>query len=719
MKTTMKPNDFKRPVMLILGVLLAGVLVAPATLAQVKSADDIVYPPLIEIEVPQPQRVELDNGMVVIMLEDHELPLIDVQALIATGSQWEPADKVGLADLAGRVLRSGGTQKMASDALDDYLEDRAASIESTIGVVNGNLRMSSLRDDFPEMLQVFSDVLRLPAFEEDKIEVAKTETVSGISRQNDDANQIAGREFRELIYGSDSPYARQATYATIDNISRDDLVAWHAKYYHPDRVILGLVGDFESKQALELIEKVFGDWPRGPKIEDGEVAYNKEPTPGVFFVEKNDVTQSAIRLGHLGIRRDNPDYYAVDMMNQVLGGSFAARLFSRVRSQKGLAYNVNGGVGSRWDHPGIFQMGMNTKTETTAAGIDALLEELDNMTSEPPTDEEVAKAKLAVLNSFVFRADSAAEILGQQLTYEYFGYPLDWQARYRKGIEAVTTEEVRAAARKYLHRDRLTFLVVGPTEGVDRPLSDFGAVQNVDITIPEPEVETVAATEEGSAKGRELIAKAVASVGGAERLASFKTYRSEMSVEATTPQGAMQVKAKATIVLPDRMRWEMVMPFGTMVQVLNGDDSFAQTPGGTGPLPAAQRADLKKTLRRLLPVLLKHHDAEGFEAVAAGSGDVDGTAVEKVQVTLDGEVNTLAIDPESGRVLSLEYAGTNMMGARGQIVQRYSDYREVDGLTLPFSSVTTFNDEPMLSGAIDSTVVDGEIADTEFAKPAG
>ncbi len=714
----MNTLNLKRRLILTLGVLLFGAMAAPAAMAQVSKADDIVYPSLPDVEVPQPERVELANGIVVIMLEDHELPLIDVQALVGTGSQWEPADKIGLAALTGGVLRSGGTQKMASDDFDDFLEDHAASIESTIGTVNGNLRMSVLRDDFPEMLQVFSDVLRLPAFEDDKIAVAKSETVSGISRQNDNPGQIAGREFTELIYGSDSPYARQPTYATIDNISRDDLVAWHKKYYHPNRVILGLVGDFDSKQALALVEKVFGDWAKGPTVNEGEVAYNQNPNPGVFFVEKNDVTQSNIRIGHLGIQRNNPDYYAVDMMNQVLGGSFAARLFSRVRSQKGLAYNVSGSVGSRWDHRGIFQMGMSTKTETTAAGIDALLEELDNMISEPPTDEEVAKAKSGVLNSFVFRADSASKILSQQLTYEYFGYPLDWQQRYRKGIEAVTTAEVRAAAKKYLHRDQLTYLVVGPKEGTDRPLSDFGEVVNVDITIPEPEVETVAATAESKQKGRELIAKAVEGIGGAKSLDALTTFRSEMAVEAITPQGAMQLRTKAAIVMPDRMRWEMIMPFGAMVQVLNGEDSFAQTPRGAGPLPAAQRADLEKSLRRLVPVLLKHRDAEGFEAVATGAGEVEGVAVEMVQVDFAGEVNNLAIDPETGHVLTVAYSGTNFAGARGQMKQRFSDFREVDGLVLPFASVTTFNDEPMLSGSVESTVLNGEIADSEFAKSA-
>ena len=708
----------QRTLLLILAALLAGLASLPA-LAQVSDADDIKYPPMPSVDVPQPQRVELDNGLVVMLLEDHELPLIDARALVRVGSRWEPADEIGLAGLVGTVLRSGGTKKMASDELDDLLEDRAASIETSIGTSNGNANMSTLRDDFPEMLEVFHDVLRHPAFEQDKIDVAKTQITSGIARQNDNAGQIRAREFTELIYGSDSPYARNATYATIDNISRDDMVAFHAKYFHPDRMILGLVGDFDSKEALALVKKVFGGWPRGPEVEEPEVAYNKEANPGVFFVEKKDVTQAFIRLGHLGIQRDNPDYHAVDLMNQVLGGSFAARLFTRIRSQKGLAYNVGGAVGSGWDRPGVAQLTMSTKTETTAAGIDALLEEIGNMTSEPPTEEEVEKARAGILNSFVFRADSASRILAQQLTYEYFGYPLDWQERYRKGIESTTVDEVREAAKKYWHPDRFSILVVGKKEGMDRPLDDFGKVEMVDITIPEPEAEAVAMTAEGEAKGKELIAKAVEGIGGAERLDALKTYRSEMAAEATTPQGAMNMKAKATIALPDRMRWEVMLPFGSMVQVLNGEKSFGQSPQGTGPLPAAQRAQLEKNLRRLAPVLLQHRGAESFKAVATGAGEVDGTKVEMVHVELEGDTNTVGIDPETGRILSISYRGQSFTGAPGELKQVFSDFRDVDGLMLPFASVTTFNGEPMLTGTVESTEVDVALEDSAFTMPEG
>ncbi len=690
--------------------------------AAVADADDIVYPPMPRVERPQPQRTVLANGMVVMLLEDRELPLIEARVRIETGGRWEPADKVGLARLTGQVLRSGGTRSTPSDELDDLLEDRAAVIETSIGVDSGTAFLSSLKDDFPEVLEIFADVLRHPAFEEEKLAVAKTQVVAGIARQNDNANQIAGREFRQLIYGEDSPYARQPTYATIDHIGRDDLVAWHGRYFHPDRIILGLVGDFDSQAVLQRIEDVFGAWPSGPAAAEPEIEVTP-PAPGIHFAAKNDVNQSYLRIGHLGVRRDDPDYYALEVMNQVLGGSFASRLFSRVRGQQGLAYNVFGSVLSRWDHPGVFQMSMSTKTETTGTGIASLLTEARNMTAEPPTDDEVEKARAAILNSFVFLADSTGEILARQLTYEYFGYPLDWLDRYRQGIDAVTTDQVRAAAAKHIRPDDFVTLVVGPEEGTDRPLSDFGEVQVVDISIPEPEGPAVEVTAEGQKKAAELLAKAVDAFGGGERIDAVKNTETATTMAMTTPQGAMPASAKTVVVYPGpaqpgRLRQELTMPMGTMVTVLDGDSGFQQMGPRSRPLPDSVRAETQRSLRRDPVGLLRRRGTEGFTATAAGSEELDGGSVELVHVRIDGDSVTLGIDPETGHIRSVAYRG-NMMGRPGQVREVLSDYREVGGLTLPFAAATTLDGEPMLTVTVGSIVVDGEVDEALFAPPPG
>ena len=466
--------------------LLAAFLTLPASAAaQATHAGELRYPPLPAFDIPQPERVVLDNGMVVMLLEDHELPLVEATALIRAGSRFDPADKVGLASLGAEVLRAGGTQSMSGDVLDDFLESRAAAIEVHANEDVTRATLAALKPDLPQMLRVFADVLRRPAFDSGKLEVARNQAIAEVSRRNDDAMRIVFREFRKIVYGADSPYGRTETFATLRNIRRDDLVTWHRAAFHPDRIVLGLVGDFQRDEALRLIRDAFGDWPRGGEAKPAEAPYRRQPSPGVYYVEKDDVTQAYIEMGHLGVQFDDSDYYSLEVLNQVLSGSFASRLFTNVRTRKGLAYAVFGGVESEWDHPGLASLFVSTKTETTGAAIESLLEEARNLKASPPTPEEVEKAKQSLLNSFVFRFDTRREVLGRQLVLEYYGYPLDWLSRYRAGVEAVTVDQVRQAVR-HLRPEEFAIVVVGPAQGMDKPLSTFGSVTRVDVSLPQP-----------------------------------------------------------------------------------------------------------------------------------------------------------------------------------------------------------------------------------------
>lgn len=470
------------PVLVVLTVILLGI---PAW-AQVERVEQLSYPALPAINIPKPTRVVLDNGLVVLLLEDHELPIVSVSARIKTGSRLESKDKIGLAGLTGTVMRSGGSTTLAGDKLDDYLEGKAASIETGIGTAVGRASMNSLIEDFEEVFNVFVDILRNPSFAPEKLAIAKNQLMAGIARQNDNPSGIVSREFAKLVYGQDSPYAYQETYATVGSITRKDLMAWHQKYYHPNRMILGLVGDFKTEEALALVKRVFGTWPKGPEFSDPEVPFQAVTKPGVFYVEKNDMTQSKIIIGHMGLIRRHPDYHPVVITNQILSGSFGARLFSSIRSKQGLAYDVHGGVGFGWDFPTSANFSMSTKTETTQAGIDALIHETHKiMKTEPPTDKEVQNAKASLLNSFVFSVDSPGKVLRKFLTYEYYDYPSDWMTRFRNGIDAVTTEQVRQAAQEHIKPDQFVILVVGPRKGTAPALARYDKVQELDISIPE------------------------------------------------------------------------------------------------------------------------------------------------------------------------------------------------------------------------------------------
>jgi zinc protease len=307
----------------------------------------------------------------------------------------------------------------------------------------------------------------------------------GISRRNDDPGQIAGREAAKLAYGAHNPYARVAEYTTVAAITRQDLVEWHGRHVHPNNIILGVVGDFDSAKMEARLREAFASWPRGEAAKDAEI--KPEPaTPGYYQVEKTDVNQSNIQMVALGITRKSPDYFAVAVFNEAFGGGFSSRLFGDIRTSKGLAYAVGGGVGSGWDHPGMLRLMMSTKSKTTIESIQALDEEIADLARRPINDDEIKRAKDAILNSFVFRFDSPGKVLQEKMAYESYGYPLDFLENFQRQIEKVTKEDVARVAAKYIHREQMAVLVVGNVGEFDKPLSALGTVNKLDIAIPAP-----------------------------------------------------------------------------------------------------------------------------------------------------------------------------------------------------------------------------------------
>ncbi|MFI5183077.1 MAG: M16 family metallopeptidase [Vicinamibacteria bacterium] len=464
---------------------LAALLPIPAAWGQATDWKQIPKPPLRPFVPHQPQRFVLASGMVVLLQPDSELPLVHGFARIRGGSREEPGPKAGLVSLYGEAWRTGGTRVRTGDDLDDFLESRAASVETSGALDSTSISFDCLKGNLDEVFQVFVELLKEPEFRDDKLLLAKDSLSTGIARRNDNPAGIASREARKLVYGADSPYARTPEYATIGAVNRGDLLAWHKRFVHPNNIILGISGDFDPKGMEARLVRAFGSWPRGPVAEKAKVEF-KDPKPGVYFVAKDDVNQSNIRIAHLGTTRSNPDYYALEVMNEVFGGGFSSRLVSNIRTKKGLAYSVGGGVGMGFEAPGLFQVGMATKSETTAVAIDALYEEIDALKKDPATDEELRRAKDSILNSFIFEFDSRDKVLGEKMLYEFYGYPSDFLERYRAGVEKVTRGDVARVATKYVRREALAVLVVGKAADFDRPLSSFGPVTGVDIAIPEP-----------------------------------------------------------------------------------------------------------------------------------------------------------------------------------------------------------------------------------------
>lgn len=444
----------------------------------------IPIPTLHEFKPQEPHRIALPNGMVLFLQEDHELPLINGVIRVRGGGRDEPGEKAGLSEIYGEAWRTGGTKSKTGDELDDFLESRAAQVETADGEDSTSLSWSSLKGDFDSVFSQVLDILENPEFRQDKIDLAKKQLLSAIARRNDDVEEIAHRESAKLAYGNDNPYARTPEAYTVAAVTRDDLRAWHKRTVVPNNMILGIVGDFDSSAMEQKLRQAFADLPSGEAFPRAEITFHPAQQ-GIYFVQKEDVNQSSIMMVDLGTDRRNQDYYALVVMNELFGGGFASRLFSTIRTRLGLAYGVGGGVGTAFDHPGVVRFEMETKSATTATAIEALRQQISELVKSGVTLKEVKRAKDTILNAFIFQFDSKEKVLAEQIRYEFYGYPPDFLERFRAGLQKVTPADIERVARKYLHPEKLSILVVGNEKGFERGLNTLGKVIPVDVSIPQ------------------------------------------------------------------------------------------------------------------------------------------------------------------------------------------------------------------------------------------
>lgn len=712
--------NFMRIALTMVLVAVAAFMPLPRSAAQATNWQQIPIPTLPAFHPQQPKRIELSNGMVIFLQEDHELPLIDGSARIRGGSSNEPAGKVGLVDIFGEVWRTGGTKTQTGDQLDDFLEVRAAKVETGGGADSTSISLSCLKGDFDDVFKVFADLLRNPEFRADKLDLAQKQADDGISRRNDEIGGIAARESAKLAYGADNPYAREPEYATIAAITRQDLIVWHQTYVHPNHIILGISGDFDSAAMEAKLRAAFESWPKGPTLPKDDIQFNPAK-PGYYLIPKEDVNQSSIRMVALGTTRNNPDYYAIAVFNEAFGGGFSSRLFNDIRTKRGLAYNVGGGIGTNFGHPGILQFVMGTKSQSTIESVRAMDEDIDNLAKHPITAEEIKQAKDAILNAFIFRLDSPDKVLDERTTYEFYGYPADWLDKFPAEIQKVTAADVNRVATKYLHRDQLAVLVVGNTKEFDKPLSSLGAVKEIDITIPPPP----GAKEEESAKptasneeGKALAAKVVAAMGGEAKLAAIKAVKAELTLIQKTPQGEFPMQMETVIVYPDHLHAEMQTPGGTMNIVVTPDVAFMAMPGqGMRDFPASQKAETLEQIKRDPIFIASHWKDPNVFFRAGGTEKVGDIEARIVDVNADGTAIRWFVDPQSGHILKETYRTLN----QGQPVQGETDldnWKPVNGLNISFVRHNKQNGQDSSTSKYTTLEFNPTVDPKLFEKPA-
>jgi zinc protease len=453
-----------------------------------KKWTDVMPAELKKFTAPTATRYELSNGMVVFLLEDHELPIVDLSMTIRAGEIHEPAELAGISGATAAIMRTGGSKKYPGDKLDEILERMAAEIHISGGQDSGGASFTCLKEDFDNGLEIFIDVLRNPEFPEEKIDLHLSHMRTGIDKRNDSPGGIAGREFRKYLYGKDNPYARVIEYANVDKIDRPALQAYHDKVFHPNMFIVGVVGDFKKEEMLAKLKAAFEPWPKAnvplPPVPPIPTAHEKR----TLFVEKESLNQTTIMVGHVvDVRRDHKDYAAIQMMNEVLSGGMSTRLFTEVRTKKGLAYSVHGAAQLYHNRPGLFYCSALTRNEQALETVNAMMEEVVKLKEKGVTETELEEARQSLLNSFVFNFDSPSKIIGRQMTYELYGYPMDFAEKLMENIKKVTLADVNRVAAQYLDPDKMQLLGVGSVKklkpGMPK-ITDLPDVQMVNIEIP-------------------------------------------------------------------------------------------------------------------------------------------------------------------------------------------------------------------------------------------
>jgi predicted Zn-dependent peptidase len=702
--------------LLLAGSAGAGAVV-PESAAGLPDPRAMTFPPLGVIREPEIERRTLGNGLVVYLLEDHEFPLVDIQVLVHAGGLYEPQALRGLARLAGQVLRSGGTTSVPGDSLDVRLESMGASIETEIRPIEGRVTASFLSQNANEGLALLVDLMRHPAFPDEKLALAKVDARTEIASRNDDALAIAGREFGRLMYGADSPYGWFAEYATIEAITRDDLVGFHGAYFHPDRMIVTVYGDFERVAMLKELQRLLGDWPAVGEPLPPDPPVPAEGPQGVYYAPKEGVTQSIVFFGLIGTRASDPDYAPLQLIDQILGSGFTSRLVNEIRTQRGLAYAVGSGPGTGWHHPGIWMVYLMTQSDSTVVAARLAREAIARIAREPVSEEELETAREIVLNQLVFDLSSKEKILRRQAFYEFHGYPRDFLERYQQRVRTLTASDLLETAQRRIHADRIATVIVGLKEDFAHPIEDLGPVTELDIAIPPPasRLQIPPPTEAAMQRGRAIL-EAAAAAQGAEAIAGFRSIRLEGKGTLSMMGQAFPVTLAELRVPPDR-RWSR-MNIGGMAEIvtaLEGAKGWVRMPQGTRDLAGEDLEDAAQDRTREPGYFLVHRAELSWQALEPKA--IDGAACDAVYAReAPVEDWILYFDAATHLLLAMEYAGRGPQGPVHAKVY-YGDYREVSGARMYYTQRALYDGQEFMKLDIDRIDVNVPVDEGLFRRP--
>lgn len=418
--------------------------------------------PLPAVNPPNAIVKVLPNGMRCYILEDHTIPVVNVEVITKTGSIYEPADKTGLAALTGMLMRMGGAGDLSPSEFDSALDKLGAVLSSGIGREIGAAGLTSLSGDIDKATNLLFDMILKPKMDESRLSIAKDKMLEELRRADDDPDELASYKYVQLVYGKDSPWARRPDKSSLANISPNDVREFYKKYFKAGNMILAAAGDFDSKKFLELVQKITADAPTG-EVAFPDVAEVKLDFSAAQEDIARPISQAFVKMGHLSIKRDNPDKFNLFVLNEILGGAaFKSRLMQDIRTKRGMAYHINSSISPGKDY-GIFSVGLATKADQAEKAQTLVREHIARLAKPGDIEAyELAFAKKSLLSSLIFEFDRPLKVVDGRARFYFYGYPDNYWNIYYDRILATRLSDLTRVAGKYLHPDGLKTLIVGP-----------------------------------------------------------------------------------------------------------------------------------------------------------------------------------------------------------------------------------------------------------------
>ena len=702
--------------------------------------------PAREVKFPPYAMRTLSNGLQVVAVSHHEQPAVSLRLLIRAGGALDPADKPGVASLAAAVLDQGTTARSA--------EQIASTIDSIGGIMGSGsgtdlsfIQAIVMKDNFSLGLDLVSDIARNPAFAPEEVERQRQQMLSGLKVSYDDPEYLAGVVFDRLVYGF-HPYGRPdaGTPQSIASITRQDLVAFHKTWFGPNNAILAIVGDVSSEEAFSGAERAFGKWPKleAVPIRSAELP---PPTRRLVVIDRPGAVQTEIRVGHIGVPRKHPDYLALDLAIKILGGEGGNRLHRVLRSERGLTYGASADINPLKDGGDIVAE-TDTRSESTAEALRLMVDELWRLQRQRVSERELADAQAYLTGSFPLTIETPSAIALQVLNAVFYGLNMEELQTFRERVNAITVDDIQRVARTYLHPDRLSIVLVGDANVFAKQLTGVGfdryeriAVNDLDLTsadlrrqgpsapgrlepigyrkqhapqpakLPEQEGYRVATTSDDV---RALIERVVAAKGGLQTLRGVRTVRAVATTAIIQSDGSrVEVPTTTWIRYPGGFRIDAELPAGKLVQGFNAGEYWVQDDRGVREAPPQLAMEIRSNVQRdMIPLLIGLSD--GRVTATRAADEIDGTRKFPVLYVHGGGMRpvSMVLDPDSLAVLRQRYDLEN-----ATIEERFSDYRDVEGLQVAFRAELLRNGTPLLERTLKDIDFNPPLESSLFSRP--